>query len=73
MLPNRFALYLGAAATFIGGLAPVVADLDWQSTAGVIVGLGAIATYVNVFVLGWQKHEDREFWSEHVGSDGEPR
>lgn len=55
--PNRVALYIGALAAFAGGLAPIVANLDWQSTAGVIAGLTAIATFVNNFVIGQQKHE----------------
>lgn len=60
MLPNRIALYMGAAAAFLGGLAPLVANLDWQSTAGLIAGLAAIATFVNTFVIGYQKHEARQ-------------
>lgn len=72
MLPNRTALYLGTVAAFVAGLAPVVADLDWQSTTGVLVGIGAIATYVNVFVLGQQKHEEREFWQDRVPSEQPP-
>lgn len=57
MRPNRVALYIGAVAAFAAGLAPIVANLDWQSTAGVIAGLTALATYVNTFVIGQQKHE----------------
>lgn len=59
MLPNRIALYVLFIAGLAGAIAPVAANLDWQSTAGVITGVGAIAGAVVTFVLGWQKHEER--------------
>lgn len=66
MLPNRAALILGSVAALLGGAAPLVADMDWESTAGVIAGVIALATYVNNFVTGWQKHEEREFFAENA-------
>lgn len=60
MLPNRIALYLTSIAALLVALAPVVADLDWTSTAGLIGGLGAIALVVNKWLEGWQKYEERQ-------------
>lgn len=60
MLPNRIALYLTSIAALLVALAPVVADLDWTSTAGLIGGLGAVALVVNKWLEGWQKYEERQ-------------
>lgn len=57
--PNRIAVYLTAAASLLGGLAPAVADLDLASTAGVAAGIVAIATVVSKWLDGWQQHEAR--------------
>jgi hypothetical protein len=58
--PNRVAVYLAAAAALLGALAPVIADMDWESTAGLIAGLGGIVTVVYKWLDGWQKFEARE-------------
>lgn len=57
MQPNRIAVYLTALAALLAALAPVVADLDWTSTAGVIAGLLAIAKIVDTWLKGWQQYE----------------
>ena len=59
VLPNRIALYLTAAAGLLGALAPVVADLDIESVAGIAAGLAAIAAVVYKWLDGWQKYEER--------------
>lgn len=59
MLPNRIALYLTTIAGLLTALAPVVADLDTTSTAGLIGGFAGIALVVQKWLDGWQKYEDR--------------
>jgi hypothetical protein len=59
MKPNRIAVYLTAIAGLLTALAPVVADLDWTSTAGVIAGFVGVAGVVAKWLDGWQKHEAR--------------
>lgn len=58
-LPNRIAVYLTAAAALLAGLLPLVGNLDWQSTAGVIAGLIAILGVAIKWLDGWQKYEQR--------------
>ena len=60
VLPNRLAVYLTAAIALIGGLAPVIANLDWQSTAGIIAGLLVILTIVREWLVNWGKWERGE-------------
>ena len=57
LLPNRLALYLTAAAALLAALVPVVADLDWESTAGVIAGITALTGVVSVWLRGWSQWE----------------
>jgi hypothetical protein len=63
--PNRVAVYLTSGAALLGALAPAVADLDINSTVGIVGGLGAIALVVRKWLEGWQAHEAR-------GADTEP-
>jgi uncharacterized membrane protein YebE (DUF533 family) len=58
--PGRIATGLTALAALCGGLAPVVADLDWESTAGIIGGISAITAIVYKWLDGWQKYEARQ-------------
>ena len=57
-LPNRLALYLGAAAALLAGLAPLVLDTDWESTAGILAFIGALTALVDRFLRGWQIYEN---------------
>lgn len=59
MSPNRIAVYLTALAALAAALAPVLADLDTASTAGIIAGLAALAGVVVTWLRGWQRYEDR--------------
>ena len=56
-LPNRLALYLTAGAALLGALAPIVADLDIESVAGIAAGLAAVAAVVYKWLDGWSKWE----------------
>ena len=58
-MPNRIAVYLTVAAGLLGALAPVIADLDIESVAGIAAGLAAIAAVVYKWLEGWQKYEER--------------
>lgn len=60
MLPNRIAVWLTAGAALAAALAPVVGNLDWTSTAGVVAGISAITAVVYKWLDGWQKHEERQ-------------
>jgi drug/metabolite transporter (DMT)-like permease len=68
--PNRVAAGLAAVGAVAAGLAPVVANMDWSSTAGVAAGiLGAVAV-VNKWLDGWQKHEARQ--APVISTSGSP-
>ena len=64
LLPNRLALYLTAAAALLGALAPIVADLDIESVAGIAAGLAAVSAVVYKWLDGWSK------WERSVVPDG---
>ena len=59
MLPNRQVTYLTAALGLVAALAPVIADLDWESTTAVIAGAGIVASAALTWLRGWQKYEER--------------
>lgn len=54
---NRVALYIGAAATLVAGLAPIVGNLNTKDTVSVLLAAGGILKLVSQFVAGCQ-HED---------------
>ena len=58
-LPNRLATYAAALAALCAAIVPVVADLDWTSTVGIIGGVGALSAVVWKWLDGWQKYEER--------------
>ena len=59
-LPNRLAAYGTAAIALLAGLAPLIGNLDWESTAGVVAALGALLAVVVKWLDGWQKWERGE-------------
>jgi hypothetical protein len=59
-LPNRLALYLFAAASLCGALAPVVADFDFESTAGIAAALASFAAILFKWLDNWGKYERGE-------------
>jgi hypothetical protein len=67
--PNRIAAYLTAGASLAGAAAPVVADLDLASTAGVLGGVAGLIGVYRAWLPGWREHEAREArmdWTGHV-------
>ena len=54
-LPNRLAVYLTGAIALLAGILPLIGNLDWESTAGVIAGLSAIAVVVREWLVNWGK------------------
>ena len=64
--PNRIALYLTVAAGLLGAIAPVVADMDITSVAGIAAGLGAIAVVVYKWLDGWQRFEAHQFFEQET-------
>jgi protein-S-isoprenylcysteine O-methyltransferase Ste14 len=59
MLPNRIAVYLAAFVGLGTALAPIIADADWTSTAGIIAGGGIILGAIATWLRGWQLFEAR--------------
>jgi hypothetical protein len=67
--PNRVATALAVLAGIATAIAPVIADMDWTSTAGVIAGgLGAILA-IGKWLDGWQKHEANVALTRHMTID----
>ncbi len=62
--PNRIAVYLTVAAGLLTALAPVIADLDLSSTAGVAAGLAGVVVVVNRWLQGWQQMEAANYQAE---------
>lgn len=60
---NRIVILVGSLFALAAGLLPVVANLDWTSTAGVLVSLGAVASFIVKWLDGWQKFEEREHYA----------
>lgn len=67
--PNRIAVYLTILATIAGGLAPVIANMDLSSTAGVVAAILAIAAVVRKWLDGWQSFEARADYRQHELED----
>jgi hypothetical protein len=59
MQVNRVVAGATALLGLVAAAAPVAANMDWQSTAGVIGGIGAVALVSYKWLDGWQKAEDR--------------
>ena len=56
-LPNRLALYVTGVVSLLAGLAPLIGNLDWESTAGIAAGLIPIGAVVSVWLNNWGKWE----------------
>jgi len=59
-LPNRLAVYLTGFIALVLGLMPLVGNLDWTSTAGVLAALAAIGVVVREWLVNWGKWERGE-------------
>ena len=59
-LPNRLATYATALGALALGLIPLVGNLDWESTAGILGAVVAITGVVSVWLLNWGKWERGE-------------
>ena len=53
-LPNRLATYATAAGALALGLTPLVGNLDWESTAGILGAIVAVTGVVAVWLRGWR-------------------
>jgi hypothetical protein len=60
MLPNRIAVYLTGLIALALGLLPLVGNLDWTSTAGIIGAIAAISVVVREWLVNWGKWERGE-------------
>jgi hypothetical protein len=70
-MPNRIASYLTAAAALLGGIAIPVANLDPESSAGIITGVVGVLVVFREWLKGWRGHEWREAAAE-AGANGVP-
>ena len=59
-LPNRLATYATALGALALGLLPLVGNLDWQSTTGILGAIVAITGVVSVWLYNWGKYERGE-------------
>lgn len=59
-LPNRLAVYATALGALALGLLPLVGNLDWTSTAGVLGAIAAIGGVVGIWLFNWGKYERAE-------------
>lgn len=70
---NRLAAIFAVIAGVLGALAPIIADIDTESAAGLIAGLLAIVVTVDRFLRGSQAHEARmDAGAWELGLDQEP-
>lgn len=66
LAPGLVNYYAGRVATYVGvfiglatALAPILANTDWTSTAGILAGAAAATVVIREFIVGAQKHEER--------------
>jgi hypothetical protein len=58
--PNRIVAIASSVIALALAVLPVVANMDWASTAGIIAGVVAILGVTQKWLDGWQK------WEAHV-------
>jgi hypothetical protein len=63
---NRIVALLSGVLLLVMALAPVIANFDWKSTAGIIAGMPAIALVVYKWLEGWQRWESPESFAPSV-------
>jgi hypothetical protein len=59
-LPNRMAVYITGAISLLVGVTPLIGDLDWTSTAGLLASLVPILGVAVVWLNNWGKWERGE-------------
>ena len=59
MTLNRAVVIATVALDLAAAVAPVVADMDFSSVAGIAAGLIPLNAAVLKWLDGWQKHEQR--------------
>jgi hypothetical protein len=59
-LPNRTAVYATGIIALLLGLLPLIGNLDWTSTAGIVAALTAILGVVYKWLDNWGKWERGE-------------
>jgi uncharacterized transporter YbjL len=57
MTPNRIVALIVALLGLVAGALPALADLDWQSTAGVVSGAVVVLGVAVKWLEGWQAYE----------------
>jgi hypothetical protein len=64
---NRVVSIASVVLSLALAVLPVLADLDWTSTAGVIAGIVAILGVTQKWLTGWQLHENGSRQAELIG------
>lgn len=64
LAPNRLAVYFTALAALAVGVASVVGDLDFQSTAGALGSVAILAGVVAKWLGGWHQYEQALYQRE---------
>ena len=59
--PNRIAIYATIALSLVVAVLPVIAEINWQTTASALAGLTAVAAVVLKFLTGWQNMEKAQY------------
>lgn len=60
MPTNRVVALTTALLTLVLAALPVLADMDWTSTAGIVAGIIAVLGIVNRWLAGWSNWEIAE-------------
>jgi hypothetical protein len=64
---NRVVAWVTAALTLVLALVPVIGNLDFASTAGIIAGIGAVAAVALKWLSGWQQYEAAAYQADLTG------
>ena len=76
LLPNRIATMLLLVFGMAAAALPVLANMDWTSTAGVLAGVAAACAALVTYLHGWQKDsvKNTEAYQPHAagGSSAAP-
>lgn len=57
---NRVVAVATAVVSLCLAALPVLADMDWTSTAGIVAGIIAVLGIVNRWLEGWSRYETAE-------------
>lgn len=59
MTLNRVVAVASVVVSLALAVLPVLADMDWSSTAGIVAGILALLAVTDRWLKGWQQFENR--------------